>query len=124
MRRADDGNRSILARLLGRHDLGVARQILDPLVENNRGEFFIWSPADFAQTEIDGQALLERARKFAASPFEDAPASHERLRLEVARRLSFVQNQIERDWPGFVDFEVELLRESCGLNFHSARIGQ
>jgi hypothetical protein len=120
--RAHDSNLSKLAQMLARYDLDVARQLLSTLVENNRGEFLAWSPGNYVQIRVDSDALLASARKFAETPFDESSVSRERLRLDVAARLASVQNQIARDWPDYLFFELELIRESLGLDFHHPRL--
>jgi hypothetical protein len=118
LQRGQEGNSANLAKLLGRYDMEVARRVLAPLVQNNRGEFLEWSPADNAQVVFDCDAVLARAREFVHAPFDESPSNRERLRLDVAARLASVQNYIERDWPGYFLFETELNRERLGFSFH------
>jgi hypothetical protein len=122
--RARESSLATLARMLARYDLDVARQLLAPLLENNRGEFLTWSPGNFVQVRVDGEVLLARARQFTQTPFDESRTTHERLRLEVAGRLADVQNQIERHGPDFLSFELELIREQLGLNFHHPRMDE
>ena len=122
--RAQDSNTAKLARMIGRYDLDVARQLLAPLLENNRAEFLAWSPVASARIHIDGEALLATARDLAATRFDESPSSRERLRPDVASRLSSVQNEIDRDLQNYLYFELELMRESLGFNFCHPRLDE
>jgi hypothetical protein len=124
LQRARESSLATLARMLARYDLDVARQLLAPLVENNRGEFLAWSPGNDVQIRVDCDALRARARTFIETPFDESRTSHERLRLELAGRLADVQNQIERDGPDYLSFELELIREQLGLSFHHPRMDE
>ncbi|HLJ12200.1 MAG TPA: hypothetical protein VKU82_13485, partial [Planctomycetaceae bacterium] len=87
-------------------------------------EFMEWSPIDEVRLRIDGEALVAAARDFVDLPFDDSPTSRERLRICVAERLARIQDHIERDWPGYWDFELELIREQIGLDCHNPRLDE
>lgn len=120
--RAQDSSTATLARMLGRYDLDVARQLLAPVLQNNRGDFLPWSPGEYVQIRIDGAALLATAQELARTPFDESASSRERQRLHVASRLCHVQDQMERDQPDYLSFELELIREQIGLNFYHPRM--